>query len=404
MSSLLRALRHSGFALLWTGQTISRVGDRIFDVSLAWWVLEATGSTAAMATVLTLTMAPMLVFLLLGGAIVDRFPRLRLMLVADLVRGLLLGLTAWLALTSRLVIRHVYVISLVSGLVEAFFQPAYHASVPDLVPAPDLPSANSLSSLSGQISGIAGPALGAAIVASGGTALAFSLDSLTFLVSVACLLPLVHRTNHARTTRIPATVFSDVKQGLKTVAASPWLWITIVLAGVSNISYSGPMDVLLPFLIRDHYQAKVATLGWFHSASSVGAVLAALWIGRVARLRRRGLLVYIPWMLIGVLMMVLALPLNLPAILGVGLLMGLCNSVLGLAWTNSVQEMVPPELLGRVTSVDYLGSYLLLPVGYALAGWAASWIQLAAVFVIGGLLQLLPVLAGMLHPQIRRMD
>ncbi len=81
MRNLLRALTGRPFALLWTGQSLSLLGDCIFRVALAWWVLEKTGSAVAMGTLLVVSTIPMLVFLLIGGVLVDRFPRVRLMLI-----------------------------------------------------------------------------------------------------------------------------------------------------------------------------------------------------------------------------------------------------------------------------------------------------------------------------------
>src|SRR5262249_13836444 len=99
MKSLFRALGRRSFALLWAGQSISLLGDRVFQVALAWWVLEKTGSAVAMGTVLVMSSIPMLVFLLVGGVIVDRFPRVRLMLASDSVRGVAVGIIALLAFT-----------------------------------------------------------------------------------------------------------------------------------------------------------------------------------------------------------------------------------------------------------------------------------------------------------------
>jgi MFS transporter, DHA3 family, tetracycline resistance protein len=292
----------------------------------------------------------------------------------------------------------------VFGLVDAFFQPAYRAAVPELVPADELSSANSLTSLSGQLSGIAGPALGAAVVSTGGTALGFGLDGLSFFVSVCCLLPLLKSVAQAQQGLAAHGILADLREGLATVMASPWLWITIAVAGISNIAYAGPMDVTLPFLIKDHFHADVAILGLFYSASSVGAVLVALWLGRQVRLRRRGLLVYMPWMAIGILVLVMGLPIPVQGLLVASLLIGACNTLVGLVWVNTLQEVVPQHLLGRVTSVDYLGSYLLLPVGFAVGGWAAKLLGPAPVFVIGGALQALLVALGLLHPRVRSLD
>src|SRR5215217_9656555 len=94
---LFRSLTYRPFALLWAGQTISRIGDYLYQIALAWWVLEKTGSATAMGTVLICSMTPMLIFLLLGGVAVDRFPRLRLMIGSDLLRGIVAGAVATLA-------------------------------------------------------------------------------------------------------------------------------------------------------------------------------------------------------------------------------------------------------------------------------------------------------------------
>jgi hypothetical protein len=151
VTSSFRALRLRSFALLWSGQTISRLGDRFYQVALVWWVLEKTGSAVVMGTVLIFFEVPMLIFVLLGGALVDRWPRLPVMMLSDLLRGLAVGVMAALAYANLLQVWHIYIISLIFGIVDAFFQPAYHASVPEIVPLEHLPSANSLTSLSGEI-------------------------------------------------------------------------------------------------------------------------------------------------------------------------------------------------------------------------------------------------------------
>src|SRR5829696_4374518 len=186
--SLFLALKHRPFALLWSGQTISRLGDSLYRIALAWWVLEKTGSATAMGTVLICSFAPMLIFLLLGGVAVDRFPRVQIMLASDLLRGLVALTVALLAAGQVLEIWHIYVASIVFGFVDAFFEPAYVATVPEITPPEALPSANSLTGLSRQITGIIGPSAGAVIVGLGGTPAAFAIDGLSFFLSAACLL------------------------------------------------------------------------------------------------------------------------------------------------------------------------------------------------------------------------
>jgi len=404
MSSLIRALKNRPFTLVWSGQTVSLLGDRIFQVALAWWVLEKTGSAVAMGMVFIFSTIPMLVFLLIGGVLVDRLPRLWLMLISDLARGVVIGAVAVLAYQDRLEIWHVYLFSLAFGFVDAFFQPAYRAVMPEITPADDLTSANSLTSLSRDLGGIAGPAAGAAIVALGGTPLAFALDAFSFLVAAACVLPILSLTSSPKPEPGSHSVMGDLRAGLAAVLASPWLWVTIAVAGISNIAYAGPMEVSLPFLIKDYRHADVGVLGLFYSASALGSVLAAIWLGRLSKLRKRAWLLYGSWGLIGIMVILIGLPIPIPGILLASAVIGACNATLGLAWINSLQELVPRHLLGRVTSVDYLGSYMFLPLGFAFGGWAAERFGAPQVFIFGGALQTLLVLLGLLHPQVRSVD
>lgn len=403
MKNLFRALHGRPFALLWSGQAISLLGDRIFQLALAWWVLEKTGSTVAMGTVFIVSIVPMLVFLLIGGVFVDRFPRLWLMVISDAVRAVVMGLMAVLAFSNQLTIWHVYLFSLIAGFVDAFFQPAYRAAVPEVTPEDDLNSANSLTSLGGQFAGIVGPLASAAIVAVGGTPLAFALNSVSFIVSALCLIPILNLATSPKSGEESHSILSDLREGLQTVIASPWLWVTIGVAGLSNIAYAGPMEIVLPFLLKDR-GADVSVLGLFYTAASIGSILGALWLGRFARLRHRGLLLYGAWTLIGVMVILIGLPIPIPAILLASLVIGANNTILGLVWTNTLQEFVPRHLLGRVTSVDYLGSFILLPVGYGVGGWAAQLIGAPLVFVFGGLAQSLLIALGLLHPKIRSLD
>src|SRR5689334_17228568 len=189
--NVLRSLQHRPFALLWTGQTISSLGDSLHRIALAWWVLEKTGSATAMGTVLVLTQIPLLIFLLIGGIIVDRFPRIRIMFLSDVLSGTVVVFIAVFAWLNLLQIWHIYIASLIFGFVEAFFFPAYQAVIPQITLPDMLTSANSLNGLSRRLMGIIGPILGAGLVATGGTSLAFGLDALSFFISALCVFPIL---------------------------------------------------------------------------------------------------------------------------------------------------------------------------------------------------------------------
>ena len=401
--TLLKSLGHRPFALLWSGQTISRLGDSLYSVALAWWVLEKTGSATAMGSVLIFSFAPTLIFLLIGGVAVDRLPRLRVMLISDLLRGFVVAAVTLLAFGGALEIWHIYVASVLFGFVRAFFDPAYIATVPEITPREALTSANSLTNLSRELTGIAGPALGAAIVGMGGTAAAFGLDALSFFVSAACIVWLPPLPP-ARAAEQRASVLADLRAGLGAVFAQPWLWITIAIFALVNVTASGPRSVALPFLVRESLRADVGTLGLLLSFESAGLMLGSVWLGRKTQLRRRGLIAYGASLLGGLAILAIGLPIGVPGVAIALLCHGFTMALFSLIWTATLQEMVPRDLMGRVVSVDMLGSFVLLPVGFGVAGWATDLVGAPAVFLLGGTLTSALIGLGLLHPAIRNLD
>jgi MFS family permease len=401
--ALFRSLSTKAFTLLWAGQTVSRLGDSLYRIALAWWVLEKTGSAVAMGSVMIVSVLPFIVTVLIGGTMADRLPRARVMLASDVLRGVLVVGVAALALTDSLSMWMIYIAAGTFGMVDAFFQPAYAAVVPEITPAESLPSANSLTSLSQQLAEVAGPAVGAAIVSLGGTGWAFALDGLSFLVSAAFLTGLPALRPAAESAE-RSPIWTDLDQGLRTVFGTPWLWISIVLFSVLNITASTPVNVGLPFLVNDTLHLNVGALGLLYSLASVGSLVGSVWLGRRSQIHRRGPIGYGLIALGGVATLALGLPLGLGILGGMMVVRGLAFAGFGLIWTNMLQELVPREMLGRVTSVDYLGSFGLLPLGFALSGWTIDAFGVQMVLMAGGGLTAFLALAGLLHPAIRKLD
>jgi MFS family permease len=398
------ALSNRSFALLWSGQTLSRLGDSLFTIALAWWVLQKTGSATAMGIVLICSTIPMLLLLLFGGVAVDRFPRLHLMLASDILCAGVVIVIAFLAFQQRLELWEIFVMSALFGGVEAFFYPAYTALVPDLVSAEMLPSANSLRSISLQAAQIVGPAIGAGIIALGGTSLAFALDGVSFVISAVCVIALPQMPALRLAAEKEVGVLQDIRKGFSTVLHSPWLWITLLVAGVSTIFLVGPDEAVLPLLVKQRFGMQVGFYALLTSLSACGSITAAFLLGHFKRLRHRGLLTYGTWLVASLMLLVIGLPLP---VLGVGIafcIQGAAITILGLAWMNSLQEFVPADQLGRVASIDILVSSGLLPIGYGLAGVAADRFGASPVFVLGGAISAGVIALGLLHPAIRAVD
>ncbi|MCI0582934.1 MAG: MFS transporter [Chloroflexi bacterium] len=444
---LLSSLRVRPFATLWGGQTISRFGDAVHQIALAWLVLELTGSAAAMGAVLAAHILPFIAFSLVGGVVVDRLPRLRVMLASDLARMVIVAVIAGLVILERVEFWHLIVLAAMFGTVEAFFHPAYLAAVPELVPTDQRPSANSLHQLSRRFARLLGPAIGAGLVAGGGTGFAFALDALSYLVSaglVVIALRLQAPAPARATTPVTAPVtaarrdptvsvdpaapavlvapaarlapvaggigattrsaVADLREGLATVTGEPWIWIAIVAAGVTGITLAGPLEAGLPLLVSEHLGGGVAVLGLIQSMISVGAIGAAVALGSRTRLRRRGPLLYGAWITFAIGVAVAGLPVGVAGVALVSVVIGACGATVGLVWVNSLQDLVPPEQLGRVSSIDALGSTALEPVGLVTAGIAADAWGPATVFTAGGLASAAILSLALLSPSVRRLD
>ncbi len=411
-----RALRSRPFALLWLGQTISTLGDGAYLTALAWQVLLLTGSGAAMGIVLIATAVPRVLFMLLGGVIADRLPRRLVMLWADAGRALAVGAIAILSYTNTLQFWQLIALGLLFGLSQAFFLPAYQSIAPQLVEVEALSSANALNGLTREIGILVGPALGAVLVANFSTASAFAFDALTFLVSALCLLavrvpikPLLAQegldTEPAQR-RGARGVFADIREGIGYIATSSWLWVTIAIASLGN-ALRAPYSVTLPLHVRDFYHSGVGLYGAIISASAVGAILATLIVGQLRRIAHRGIVAYSALVVSSLAMMAFALPVPHDLVPVVTLtafaLDGAGIGCFEIIWVTVLQEMVPSEKLGRVSSVDFVGSFLFQPLGLAAIGFLTDAAPTQWIFFACGALSLLLNASGFLVRGIREL-
>ena len=321
--------------------------------------------------------------------------------MADILRFLVLIGVAILAFGQLLELWHVYLTSIILGTVEAFFQPAYTAFVPDIIPRESLNSANSLTSLSKQLAKVVGPVLSGAIVELGSTSTAFAVNAASFLISAVCLVPILKLSGRALRSTVKSSVMRDLQDGFKTVIGSPWLWITIAIASLLNVTQGGPYIVALPFLVKDQLHADAGSLGLVYSMFAVGSVIATLSVGRFTIVRHRGVVAYSALIVSGLMILAFGVSTSIAGIFLLSLVLGASISVSTLIWVNTLQDLVPREFLGRVTSIDNLGSYAFLPLSYGITGWATDRFGAAMVFIIGGALTAALPALGLTHRSIR---
>src|SRR5919197_4530045 len=383
---LFSPLRIRDFRRLWTGMTVSLLGDGIFLVALAWQAYDLSNTPGTLALVGVAMTGTQVLFLLAGGIVSDRLDRRSVMIAADLLRGLAVAVLGLLSLTGILHLWHMVAIAGVYGAGTAFFGPAFDAIVPELVPEGLLQQANSLDQFVRPAAwGLAGPAVGGWIISVWSAGGAFLVDALTFVVSIAAISGIRYRR---LTERRPgaglAEAIGDAREGFQYVRSHVWLWGTFLAATIAYLMFWGPVEVLLPFVVRNGMGGRARDLGFILAVGGMGAVFAAIVMGSRAQPGRHITFIYVVWTL------------STLAIVGYGVahypwqamvaafIFNALEAAGTIVWATTKQRLVPNRLLGRVSSFDWFISIGLLPLSFALTGPVAAAIGARTTLVVAG--------------------
>ena len=356
------------------GAVVSLLGDGFFYVALAWQVYDISNVPTALSMIGLAWTLPMVLLLLVGGAMSDRYDRRRLMIGADLLRAAAIGAMAVLSFTGVIELWHVAVLIAFVGIGDAFFNPASTAIIPDLLPTERLPAANALSGMYRPLTfRLVGPALAGVTVAAFGPGLAFGFDALTFIASAVAIAAIRTRPQARRTGRLsPRATLVEVAEGLRFVRGQPWIWATLVSAMLSLLVFLGPLEVLVPFLVKNRLGLGPESLGAIFAAGGVGSIAMALAIGQLGLPRRQMTVMFAAWSGGVAVMAVFGLMTDIRQALISSLVTHALFELGQVIWTTMLQQRVPRQLLGRVSSLDWMMSTGLVPISFALTGPAAE--------------------------------
>jgi hypothetical protein len=401
------------FRLLWLGQGTSLLGDQFYLIAMPWLVLQRTGDPLALGAVLALAGLPRAIFMLVGGAVTDRFSPRTVMLASDLIRmGLMLGLTA-LLLGNLLQTWMIYAFSLLFGTAAGFFLPASNAIVPRLVAKEHLQAGNAITQGTSMLAQFIGPVLAGGLIAwaanglhlaSGaasslqGAALAFAFDALTFLVSVITLWKMVLPASAAVASA--GKVLASIGSGLRQFWQDGFIRFVLIMMACGSLFFAGALLVGIPVLASTRLSGGASTYGILMSVYAGGSLLGIVAAGSSTKLGPR----QIKFVLTG---------LNLFYAFGWFALMGLKNTGLAslvmlgiglgsgyqmITFFTALQRRVPRDLLGRLMSLVLLFNVGLAPLSQALAGLAIKW-SLAGLFGITGAFFFLLVIWATFQPE-----
>jgi MFS family permease len=375
------------FRKLWVANTLSLFGDFFSYVAMAWLVLQLTGSSLALGTVLVVQAVPRAVLMVVGGALADRLsPRLT-MLGSMGLRAVFVTPLAWLVLTGRVQMWEVYGIALVFGIVDAFFMPARSSILPKVVADHALEPGNAVMNVTSQSSVVIGPVLGGLIVAALGTGWAFAADAACFALGFLFILWLPSGTRTARGEAHPdGGMGGQILAGVRYAWANIGIRVALIAIAVIDFSAGGALAVGIPTLAHGRFAAGAAGLGILFGAWGIGATAGALGAGFVPPPKRFGWLIVLLCMWLGAGISVVGL---LPSLLPAATVMGVTGVGTGVVNTYGVswlQRRTEPAMQGRVMSLVMLASMGLAPVSYALSGAIADFNPRLLFLIAGGMI------------------
>ncbi|MFD5425014.1 MFS transporter [Streptomyces sp. NPDC127084] len=389
-------LRSRSFRLLFAGRTLSQLGDAVVPVALALAVLQATGSTAALALVLTCAMVPSLLLLPLGGVLGDRFDARRIALTTDLVRCATQLLVGAQLLSDEPRLWVIAIAEVIGGAASAFAMPTVSPLVAGTVKDGQLQRANAAMGAARSAARLSGPALGGLLVLTWGPGWAFVLDGASFALSAALLAAV--RVRHVPVPR--RSLLADLREGWGEMRSRDWYWSSLI----AHSAWNGAAAVLMTLgpAIAVNEQGGEGVWVAMLQTGAVGLLLGSLLAGR-ARPRR-------PVLAANLGLATYALPLLLMAASAPWPLTiaayGIAQAGLGFlspVWETTVQRAIPAHALARVTSYDWLLSLAAMPLGYALAPVAADAWGAQVPLTVAALTVTVACLATAAAPGVRRL-
>ncbi len=418
----LRPLRNPAYRWLAAALVASLVGSGIWIVALVWQIVAIGGGATELSLVAGASAIGMLLTTLLGGALADRIPQRRILLVVEVVRAASVGFVALMSLTGGLAVWQLVAVALVGGVMAGLYYPAYSALLPSVVPEDELLAANGFEGMARPVLMQAGgPALASALIAISSPGAALAVTALTGVVAAACILKLPEmplrgeqpsdqqasaeqatETANAEQRHPAVALLADVREGFVYMVRTPWLLGTLTFASLLILLIMGPFEVLVPFVIKDTAGGGPEEHALILAAFGIGGAVGSMAVASL-KLPRRYLTV------MNLLWGFGCLPLAVFGLTDQIWVMAIAAFAVGAAfnggvviWGTLLQRRVPAHMLGRVSSLDFFVSLAFMPVSMAFAGPAGESLGLPVVFLIAGIAPLVIGIVAIIAARMTR--
>jgi MFS family permease len=381
LPATFRALEYRNFRLFFGGQLISLIGTWMQNVAQSWLVYKMTHSSVLLGAVGFSSQIPVFLFALVGGIVADRFDRRKVVIATQTASMLLAFVLAALTLTRSVHVWHIFVLSSLLGLVNAFDIPARQSFIVEMVGNADLMNAIALNSSMFNASRMVGPAVAGILVASIGEGWCFFCNALSYIAVIAGLL--LMRVAERRRPEAVGSPLANVVEGFRFVFRNPPVHMLLILIGIVSL-VGMPYSVLLPIFADRVFHGGATTLGWLMGWTGAGALAGALLLA--TRTELKGLSTWLAAAATGLGCFLIGFGFckSLPVSSVLLVAAGFCMMIQMGATNTLVQSMVPDELRGRIMAVYSMMMMGMTPIGSLLAGAAAGSLGAAVTVALGG--------------------
>ncbi len=400
---VLAPFRFREYRLLIAAVALSIFASGMWAVVMALQVIALDPDPTTLSLVAACFGGGMLAFALVGGVAADRVSQRSIIIAVELVNFASVASISVLAFAGALQIWHIAVAATLLGVGAGFFYPAYSAYLPRILPAEQLLAANGVEGvIRPTLQQAVGPAVAGVLVGATFPSLGLVAVALLFGAGLALLVATPPPTRPQPVHGDKSHILADLRDGFVFVSRTPWLLWTLLFASLFVLVVLGPIEVLLPFITADRFDDGARAYGLVLGAFGIGGALGALAVSS-GRLPRRYLTVMLLCWGLG------ALPLAVIGWTSSFALMAVASFVVGFTdgvgmviWGTLLQRRVQPEMLGRVSSLDFFVSLAFLPVSMALAGPLSKVISVETIFVASGVVPAVLAVAAILAARMPR--
>lgn len=397
-------LKNTNFLFLWAATLFSSFALALFTFSQTWYIAKTLNLEASLGVVFVALSVPRLIFMIIGGAVADKFPKKNIMFYSNIIRAILVATILTWFIVGDVTLYTFALFALFFGLADAFFWSADGSILPELVEKSRLTQANSLTQMTNQASVILGPVLGGILIKFTNYETIFSITILLLIVAAILVQKIQFTMPEQQNT--DKDMFTSIKEGILYVKESPFLSTFLICSAFLNLFLIGPMQVGFPLFVKNVLHGDSLQFSYLEASVGGGMAIGAVIVGLKNINRRRGLFCIIMMLLSGVFFLSINFSTVLWQALLAGMFYGITIAMAIVPLMAMIQSTVKEEMMGRVMSLLMLSSMGFIPLSYAFTSIAlAIGIPIVTVMKSGAIAVIVFVLFVAIRvPVVRKFD